>query len=100
MPRYVKNGIVRSLYAVNVPFMVPLLLVDIPPDEHYELIPGDDAGDPVVLFKPHEWRGTGCAPAWDCLTSEKLAAEVGGWKAGSVASIYLTSDGGASIDDL
>jgi hypothetical protein len=53
----------------------------------------------VVLFKPKEWRGTTCGH-FDCQTTQQLAEEISGYVAGSVVAMYVTSDGGANMDNM
>jgi hypothetical protein len=95
-PRYAERGIVRSLFAVNVPYLLPIL--EFAPGEFYKSF-----GNTTVLFRPREWRGTKNATVpyrnAQC-TPQQLADELGGYPRGSVGHIYLTSDGGASLDSL
>lgn len=90
-PRYAERGIVRGLFAVNVPFMIPVLAFGL--SEQYKIF-----GGKVVLFRPHEWRGTTCGV--NCETPEKKAAEINGYAPGTVTHLYLTSDGGMNMDTL
>ena len=91
----------RGLFAVNVPYAFPALEVDWGGDDRYALL-GDGGDGPPVLFRPREWRGNGCgAPfRWDCLSARQFAREISGYARGSVVHTYVTSDGGASLDDI
>lgn len=55
--------------------------------------------DNVVLFRPNEWRGvddkTGESPS-----VKEMADRLNNEKRGTITHIYVTSDGGASIDNL
>jgi hypothetical protein len=96
-PRYGVRGVVRSFFATNVPYPIPIL----------EFADGDfykTFNKSTVLFRPREWRGTAnatipwrnavCSPA-------QLAHEITHvYPAGAVGHVYLTSDGGASPSDL
>lgn len=53
----------------------------------------------VVLFKPKEWRGTTCQGP-QCSSTSDLASVINNYDLGSVAAMYVTSDGGANIDDM
>jgi len=97
-PRYGPAGVVRALFATNVPYMLPAAAFG--PGEHFKVV----ANASTVVFAPLEWRGTSGAadPALHpfLLSPAEQAARVGAFARGSVAALYLTSDGGAQIDDL
>ena len=104
-PRFAAKNVVRGLFAVNVPFNVPVFSF-FRRREFYKII-HDKAkgGGAVVLFRPREWRGTsgkGDVPFSQnsYLTEKKMAAEVNKYPRGTVCYIYLTSDGGFSISNL
>eukprot|EP00854_Cymbomonas_tetramitiformis_P005561 gene5561-6746_t len=92
-PKYAKQNTVRGLFAVNVPYMFPVL--NFGPKEHYKIL-----GGKVVLFKPREWRGPACTPKSACPTAHELAAEINGYPKGTVSHIYVTSDGGGNLGDI
>ena len=101
MPQYAAKHVVQGLFAVNVPFLFPMPEGHFEKGEHYRILDSpNESGGRVVLFKPREWRGTDCGPPYDCPSSATLATAVSNYPKGSVAHIYLTSDGGASIDDV
>jgi len=85
-PRYTKNGIVRGLFPVNVPYMFPVLEFL---GQQFKVFGGN-----VVLFKPNEWRGPQQRSASD------MAKLINGYKPGTVSSLYITSDGGANLQRL
>lgn len=90
---------VRSFFATNVPYNLPTP-IQWKWNEHFRLLDGD-----VVVFKPREWRGTNKdnAPIFadhNYLTEEEMAAEISGYERGSVAHLYLTSDGGMNLPTL
>jgi hypothetical protein len=105
-PRYATNGIVTSFYAVNVPYDLPVTAFG--EHEHYKLLGGTSTSDPIVLFKPQEWRGEHCADGkgvppfgkYSCPTAEEMAARLNDYAPGTVSAIYMTSDGGAHLDTL
>jgi len=96
-PRYANDGIVRSAFAVNVPFNLPVAAFGL--HQYYKVL-----GGKVVLFRPREWRGTsggGVPLGKDTMISAKeMAAEINGYPKGTVSYIYMTSDGGAKLDDF
>eukprot|EP01084_Bolivina_argentea_P316278 548182_1 len=103
-PRYVNNDIIKGLFAVNVPYNVPVYdfwLNDTTPKlEFYKIYDGK-----IVLFKPSEWRGynhTRCKDApldyWNCLTVNQMADEINDfYPLSTITQIYVTSDGGANL---
>eukprot|EP00929_Paragymnodinium_shiwhaense_P016108 TRINITY_DN124298_c0_g1_i1.p1 TRINITY_DN124298_c0_g1~~TRINITY_DN124298_c0_g1_i1.p1 ORF type:complete len:564 (-),score=71.71 TRINITY_DN124298_c0_g1_i1:169-1860(-) len=100
-PKYVKRGILRSAFAVNVPFNLPEpAFWDLFKTEHYKVLGGS-----FVLFRPREWRGAsgkGDIPfsKSNMLTAKDMAAEINGYPRGTVSHIYMTSDGGAKLSDF
>jgi len=93
-PQYAVNDVVRALFAVNVPYLVPILAFA--PGEHFKVI-----GGKVVLFAPQEWRGTSCqSVTGQCVSAASMAERLNGYPAGTVTHIYVTSDGGANIQDI
>ena len=97
-PRYNTNGIIKGIFTVNVPYNLPIPTL-FKHDEYYKMV-----GDNVALFRPREWRGTeqGEVPfsKHNFLSIDEMAAEINGYAPGTVTYIYLTSDGGGSIDNV
>ncbi len=97
--RYTDHGRVRGLFAVNVPFNLPVFVFE--KGELYKIFDGEHS---VVLFKPREWRGT--TPSniplsrHNYLSAKEMADSLNELSKGSVTNIYLTSDGGANLQDL
>jgi len=90
-------GCVKSFFATNVPFNLP---TPIEWNGHFLMLDGD-----VVVFKPREWRGTNNDNApplalHNYLSEEDMAAEINDYTPGSVAHLYLTSDGGLNLPML
>lgn len=91
-PRYGARGVVRSCFAVNVPYLLPALAFG---DDFYRVVGA--APHRVVVFRPREWRGSGGAgPAM--YNATQMAAELNGHPRGTITHLYVTSDGGASLD--
>jgi hypothetical protein len=99
-PRYSKDAVVQGFFAVNVPFMLPVLpFLD---NEFFKVL-GNNSN--VVLFKPREWRGTDASTApplsdKEYLTAAQMAAEINAYPPGTATQIYITSDGGANLDTI
>lgn len=105
-PKYTKRGIIRGIFTVNVPYVFPT--DRFLPTSFFKVIhpPEGSEGNPVVMFKPREWRGSpeeqkSCNKVTeDYLSPAELANEIGAYPRGTVAYIYLTSDGGLSFNDI
>jgi len=98
--RYTEKGTVRGLFAVNVPFNLPVFIF-----KEGELYKVFDGNSKVVLFKPREWRGIAPDPAipfsrHNYLSVSQQAAALNELAKGSITNIYLTSDGGANLQDI
>ena len=94
------NYCVRSFFATNVPYNFYPNPIEWPLTEHFRVVEGD-----VIVFKPREWRGTNAdgAPIFgenNYLTEAEMAAEINGYKKGTVSHLYLTSDGGMNLATL
>ena len=103
-PRYNNHSIAVGFFAVNVPFLAPILNVwnnSMGQPTFYRII-----GEDVVLFKPREWRGIGTGTPMEriskkeYLTVAEMADELNTYPKGTVSHIYLTSDGGGNLDML
>jgi len=90
LPRYASAGVVQGIIPVNVPYLVDAF-PDWPEDQSFEVLDGS-----VVVFRPREWRGVDGSDEYTP-TPEQMAAELAGFPAGTVATIYMTSDGGLSL---
>lgn len=100
-PRYAARGVVRALFATNVPYVLPV--VDFAPGEYSKIL-RDGAGGATVLFRPSEWRGTsGSANPVEhpfLLSAAEMALLINALPAGTATHIYMTSDGGAVFQDF
>lgn len=101
-PQYAKRGIVRSGFAVNVPFNLPVAeFWNLFRHEYYKVLDGK-----FVLFRPREWRGTSGPDKSipfsekEMLTAKGMAQEINNYPRGTVTNIYMTSDGGARLNDF
>jgi hypothetical protein len=84
---------VQAFFAVNVPFVLPVAEFGL--NEEFKVF-----GASVVLFKPHEWRGTTCTPKPNCPTSADLAQSLSSLPKGTVTHLYTTTDGGLHYPDI
>lgn len=102
LPRYSGRNIVRGLFAVNVPYMLPVAEFGI--HEQFKVV-GDKQN--VVVFRPNEWRGQqdcskqNIVSAAICRQNFKNATEmsshINSFVAGTVSAFYTTSDGGMNM---
>ena len=101
-PKYAgANGVIKGVFPVNVPYMFPTFTWP-DPNQTFKLIDGPNGGS-VVLFRPREWRGidgsgSGITEEY-YLTPEDMADELAGYPQGTVAYVYMTSDGGLSLEN-
>jgi len=102
MPQYAgEDGAIQGLFPVNVPYMLPTFTWW-NPDQFFKAIAGEDGGA-VVLFRPREWRGiddsgSGLTEPF-YLSPENMAAELSDYPPGTVAYVYMTSDGGLNLEN-
>eukprot|EP01048_Picozoa_sp_COSAG05_P020044 COSAG05_NODE_3307_length_2162_cov_1.789142_1_plen_612_part_00 len=105
-PRYSERGLVRGFFALDVPFDIPVFSFSA--DEHFKVL---GERENLVLFRPRTWRGTdGHGPKWvgnlsqpfsksAYFNASMMSQEVNGFPPGTVSYIYMTSDGGAKLQD-
>lgn len=98
-PKYAERGIVNALVTVNVPYNFPVLAFG---KDKFKVM--QHKQNRSVVFAPHEWRGTrGSKIPWgneENLNVTDMAKEINGYPKGTVTAIYLTSDGGGSLQDI
>jgi len=98
-PKYSERNVVRGIVPVNVPYMFPVLELLETKYSSFDIV-----NDNVVLFQPNEWRGSGGGNPkipFDHdrnLPAKDMADKINNFKTGTVEAIYITSDGGASLD--
>ena len=108
-PKFEEKGIIKACFAVNVPFMLPVL--EFKKGEHYKILnnkkskeKNNDVVETVILFAPREWRGyrNSSIPfsKHDTLSPKSLADEINNYPPGTVTHIYTTSDGGFHLNQL
>ncbi len=101
-PKYAREGgDIRGIFPVNVPYMFPIFTWD-DPEQFFKVIPGDDGGE-VALFRTREWRGiddsgSGLTQKF-YLSPANMAAELADYPPGTVAYVYMTSDGGLNLEN-
>jgi hypothetical protein len=97
LPKYVKNGAIRGVFPVNVPFAFPAF--EWWPDDQFFEVLSDEAGGQVALFKPREWRGVTDDTSPTLLSPKAMADELGAYPKGTVTWVYMTSDGGLTLEN-
>ena len=87
--------------AVNVPYLIPAPAFGL---DKFKVVKSRTSGNKSVVFAPHEWRGTRGAKSpfgrQMNLNVTEMAAQINGYKRGTVTAIYLTSDGGGNLGDI
>jgi hypothetical protein len=98
LPKYATvDGPVRGVFPVNVPYMIPTFTWW-PAGQFFEVLTGADGGK-VALFKPREWRGVDDDGDANRLSPQRMADEIGGYAKGTVTWVYMTSDGGLTLEN-
>ncbi len=98
LPKYAtRGGAIRGVFPVNVPYLIPTFTWW-PPDHFYEVLTGADGGR-VAVFRPREWRGVSNDADIHQLSPQRMADELGGHPRGTVTWVYLTSDGGLTLEN-
>lgn len=100
LPKYARqDGAIKGVFPVNVPYSLPTGTWL--PNEFFKVLTGQDGGK-VVLFRPREWRGVNDqgrdAEKSYFLSPENMAKELASYPRGTVTGIYMTSDGGLSLN--
>jgi len=98
LPKYARaGGPIRGVFPVNVPYLFPTFTWW-PQSRFYELLTGPGGGR-LALFRPREWRGVGNDADVHLLSPRRMADEIGGYPRGTVTWVYLTSDGGLTLEN-
>lgn len=97
LPKYLGHNAVRGIFPVNVPFAFPIFTWW--PEEQFFEVQADGAGGRLALFKPREWRGIDSESDPFRFTPAQMAAEIAGHPKGTVTWVYMTSDGGLTLEN-
>lgn len=98
LPKYAKaDGAIRGVFPVNVPYLVSTFDWW-PAERFFEILDGTDGGR-VALFRPREWRGVNDDANPFFVGPQKMADELAGHPKGTVTWVYMTSDGGLSLEN-
>lgn len=98
LPRYARaGGPIRGVFPVNVPYLLPTFTWW-PADRFFEVLTGAGGGR-VALFRPREWRGVNNDADTHLRSPQRMADEIGAYPRGTVAWVYLTSDGGLTLEN-
>ena len=102
LPKYAgEASVIGGVFPVNVPYMFPTF-TGWNPDRFFKVLPGRGGGE-VVLFRPREWRGiddsgSGLTRKF-YLSPDNMAEELGNYPRGTVSYVYMTSDGGLTLEN-
>ena len=98
VPKYARTGgAIRGVFPVNVPYLFPTFTWW-PEDQYSEVLTGSDGGK-VALFRPREWRGVDNDGDPNRLSPQKMADTLGALPKGTVTWVYMTSDGGLTLEN-
>lgn len=101
LPKYARrDGAIRGVVAVNVPYLFPTFTWG--RNQFFKVLVGPDAGQ-SVLFRPRVWRGIDDRGKFGdkeyYLSPRNMAKELGGYPRGTVMAVYMTSDGGLTLEN-
>lgn len=97
LPKYAKqDGAIRGIFPVNVPYLLPTFPWW-PKEEEVKVLLGEEGGA-VAVFRPHEWRGIDDSGEF-FLSPQRMAEKLASYPAGTVTYVYMTSDGGLSLEN-
>jgi hypothetical protein len=98
LPKYARaGGAVRGIFPVNVPYLLPTFPWW-PAEQFFEVLTGADGGK-LALFRPRTWRGVDDNNFAHRLSPQRMADELGGYPRGTVTWVYMTSDGGLTLEN-
>ena len=98
LPKYgTAGGSVRGVFPVNVPYSFPTFTWW-PDNQFFEVLKGAD-GSKLALFRPREWRGVTDDTDPTLLSPQVMASGIGGYPKGTITGIYMTSDGGLTLEN-
>jgi hypothetical protein len=98
LPKYARyDGAIRGVFPVNVPYSFPSFTWWAE-DQFFQVLTGADGGK-LALFRPRSWRGIHDDNDKHLLSPQRMAAELAGYPRGTVAWVYMTSDGGLTLQN-
>jgi hypothetical protein len=97
LPRYARqDGQIRGIFPVNVPYLVEAF-PSWPSEQTYTVLEGSDGGR-LALFRSQSWRGVDGSDEFHP-TPQQLADRLAALPAGTVTWVYMTSDGGLTLEN-
>lgn len=97
LPKYARlGGAIRGVFAMNVPYVLPAF--SWPATRFFTILTGADGGQ-VALFKPRSWRGVNNDSNQFFYSPRRMAEEIAGYPRGTITWVYMTSDGGLTLQN-
>jgi hypothetical protein len=97
LPKYARlGGAIRGVFAMNVPYVLPAFTW--PASRFFTILTGPDGGQ-AALFKPRSWRGVDNDSNAFFYGPRRMAEEIAAYPRGTVTWIYMTSDGGLTLQN-
>lgn len=97
LPKYARlGGAVRGIFAMNVPYVLPAF--SWPASRFFTILEGADGGQ-VALFKPRSWRGVNNDTNQFFYSPRRMAEEIAAYPRGTITWVYMTSDGGLTLQN-
>lgn len=97
LPQYArKGGQIRGIFPMNVPYLIEAFS-GWPAEQMNTVLTGRDGGK-VAVFRSQSWRGVDGSDDFH-MTPQAMADRLGALPKGTVAWMYMTSDGGLSLEN-
>lgn len=97
LPRYArKDGQIRGIFSMNVPYLFEAF-PGWPATQMNTVLAGEDGGR-LAVFRPQSWRGVDDRDEFH-QTPQAMADRLGALPRGTVSWMYMTSDGGLSLEN-
>lgn len=97
LPKYARlGGAIRGVFAMNVPYVLPAF--SWPASRFFTILTGADGGQ-VALFKPRSWRGVNNDSNQFFYSPRRMAEEIANYPRGTITWLYMTSDGGLTLQN-
>jgi hypothetical protein len=96
LPLYADGDAIEGIFPINVPYLLEAF-PRWPKEQSYAILRGPGGGK-VSLFRSRSWRGVDDSDEFH-MTPAKMAATLGALPKGTVTWMYMTSDGGLSLEN-
>lgn len=96
LPMYADGDAIEGIFPVNVPYLLEAFPAW-PKGQSFAIVRGPKGGK-ASLFRPRSWRGVDDSDEFH-MSPARMAATLGALPKGTVTWVYMTSDGGLSLEN-